>query len=237
MLAPDCIGAEVERMVRDEINIESSCSKIYASIKKKKKTTRHFLRRLASLAMFMSMMPSAPHIEPTRRSPEWPRFLRTRRPGLLMQKELDYFSPILSDPEKPFVTILGGAKVSDKIGVIKNLLPKVDALLIGGGMAYTFLKAQGIEIGKSLLEQDKIGVAADILKEAAVRGVKFFCRLITSPATREKKQPSTCDKSIPPDRMGLDIGPKRSRYFPEKSAAAKTGALERSCRFIRSTPL
>ena len=84
-------------------------------------------------------------------------FFTEKGSGLLLQKELDYFSPILSNPKKPFVTILGGAKVSDKIGVIENLLPKVDALLIGGGMAYTFLKTQGIEVGKSLLEQDKIG--------------------------------------------------------------------------------
>ncbi len=120
------------------------------------------------------------------------------------------------------MTILGGAKVSDKIGVIENLLPKVDALLIGGGMAYTFLKAQGIEVGKSLLEQDKIGIAADILKEASNRGVKLLLPVDHITGDGEKKNPVTCNQAIPIDRMGLDIGPKTATIFANEISKAKT---------------
>jgi phosphoglycerate kinase len=120
------------------------------------------------------------------------------------------------------VTLLGGAKVSDKIGVIKNLLPRVDALLIGGGMAYTFLKAQGIEIGKSLLEQDKIGVAADILREASRRSVRVLLPVDHVTGDGEKKNPANCDQAIPPDRMGLDIGAKTATIFANEFGKAKT---------------
>src|SRR5262249_35719607 len=94
--------------------------------------------------------------------------------GLLMEKELQYLGRALQNPEHPFVAILGGAKVSDKIGVIQNLLTKVDAIIIGGGMAYTFLKAQGQQIGKSLVEEDKIDLAKDLLQQAKSRNVKFL---------------------------------------------------------------
>ena len=94
--------------------------------------------------------------------------------GYLIKKELDIMGNALEKPERPFVAILGGAKVGDKIGVIKNLLNKVDILLIGGGMAYTFLKSQGYEIGKSLLEIDKIELAASLLKEAEEKKVKLL---------------------------------------------------------------
>ena len=102
-------------------------------------------------------------------------FFKQKGAGLLLHKELDYLSRLLSTPEKPFVTILGGAKVSDKIGVIKNLLPKVNTLLIGGGMAYTFLKAKGIDIGKSLVEADKVSLAKELLAQAAEQGVSTLC--------------------------------------------------------------
>jgi len=127
----------------------------------------------------------------------------------------------LAQPEKPFVTILGGAKVSDKIGVIKNLLPKVSALLIGGGMAYTFLKATGIEVGKSLVEQDKLGLAADLMKDAAARSVELILPVDHVTGNAEKKNPNTCDDRIPPDRMGLDIGPKTAQRFADKIKTAK----------------
>src|SRR5262249_36970015 len=94
--------------------------------------------------------------------------------GLLMEKELEYLGKALTHPQKPFVAILGGAKVSDKIGVIKHLMTKVDTLIVGGGMAYTFLKAQGHEIGKSLLEADKVDVAAHTLADAKAHHVKFL---------------------------------------------------------------
>jgi phosphoglycerate kinase len=139
-----------------------------------------------------------------------------------MQRELDYLTPILGDPKKPFVTILGGAKVSDKIGVIKNLLPKVDALLIGGGMAYTFLKAQGIEIGKSLVEEDRVNLAGDLLQEAARRGVRLLLPIDHVTGDVEKRAPQTCNGGIPAERVGLDIGPATTDLFAHEIRKAKT---------------
>ena len=117
--------------------------------------------------------------------------------------------------------ILGGAKVSDKIGVIKNLLPKVDALLIGGGMAYTFLKAKGIEIGKSLIEPDKIELAGDILKEASNRGVQVLLPVDHVTGDVEKRDPVVCAGAIPAERVGLDMGPKTASLFADEIAKAK----------------
>src|SRR5262249_14824962 len=102
------------------------------------------------------------------------KFVQKSAAGLLMERELQYLGRALQSPEHPFVAILGGAKVSDKIEVIKNLLGKVDVLIVGGGMAYTFLKAQGHEIGKSLVEEDKLSLAKELLQEAQKRNVKFL---------------------------------------------------------------
>src|SRR4030095_1019960 len=139
------------------------------------------------------------------------QFFTLKAAGLLMQKELDYLSRVLSNPDKPFVTILGGAKVSDKIGVIRNLLPKVNALLIGGGMAYTFLKAKGIEIGSSLVENDKLELARELLKEAESHGVSMFLPTDHITGDSEKKNPQINDGEIASGRIGLDIGPKTIR--------------------------
>jgi phosphoglycerate kinase len=148
-------------------------------------------------------------------------FFKIKAAGLLLQKELDYLSPILSNPNQPFVAILGGAKVSDKIGVIRNLLPKVQALLIGGGMAYTFLRAKGLEVGRSLVEQDKIALAGDLLKEAVAHGVEVFLPVDHVTGDAEKSHPKTCQAQIPADRMGLDIGPKSVEIFSAEIRKAK----------------
>src|SRR5690348_132552 len=148
-------------------------------------------------------------------------FFSIKAAGKLMQKELDYLGPILTAPDRPFVTILGGAKVSDKIGVIKNLLPKVNALLIGGGMAYTFLKAKGIEIGSSLLESDKIQLAGDLLKEAQDRGVAILLPVDHVTGDQKKENPTVTDDSVPAARMGLDIGPKTVARFVQQIENAK----------------
>ena len=141
--------------------------------------------------------------------------------GLLLQKELDYLGPLLANPAKPFVTIMGGAKVSDKIAVIRNLLPKVSSLLIGGGMAYTFLKADGVDIGKSLLEPDKVGLAAELMQQAKQLGVELMLPVDHVAGDSEKKNPRTFDNAIPADRMGLDIGPKTARIFAGEIRKAK----------------
>jgi phosphoglycerate kinase len=138
-----------------------------------------------------------------------------------MQKELDYLGPILTAPDQPFVIILGGAKVSDKIGVIKNLLPKLTALLIGGGMAYTFLKSQGIQVGRSLVEEDKLDVATELIAEAARRGIKLVLPIDHITGDAEKRDPRPAENPIAPNRIGLDIGPKTAALFVEEIKKAK----------------
>jgi phosphoglycerate kinase len=138
-----------------------------------------------------------------------------------MQKELDYLSRVLANPDKPFVMILGGAKVSDKIGIIRNLLPKVNALLIGGGMAYTFLKAQGVEIGKSLVENDKLQLALELLQEGAARHVAILLPVDHVTGDANKENPTATDGMIPADRLGLDIGPKTAKLFCDEIRRAK----------------
>ena len=113
------------------------------------------------------------------------KFVQKSAAGLLMEKELTYLGKALQHPERPFIAILGGAKVSDKIGVIQNLMDKVDALIIGGGMAYTFLKAQGEQVGKSLVEEDKLELAKKLLHEAKTREAQVSaCQWITWWPTR-----------------------------------------------------
>lgn len=145
--------------------------------------------------------------------------------GYLMKKELDYLSKVISDPERPFVAILGGAKVADKIPVIQNLLSKVDTLIIGGGMAYTFFKAQGLEIGKSLLDEEGLELARKALEDAKARGVKLLLPTdIVVAAEFNNDSPSRVVPAdqIPADMMGLDIGPETRKAFAEEIKSAKT---------------
>lgn len=154
------------------------------------------------------------------------KYVQKSAAGLLMEKELEYLGKALHDPAKPFIAILGGAKVSDKIEVIRNLLPKVDALIIGGGMAYTFLKAQGQEIGKSLLEADKVDLAKELLADAQNRNVRILLPVDHVVASQVAADAVTRivgeGQPIPPDQMGLDIGPKTIESFAEEIGRAKT---------------
>ncbi|MDD7538185.1 MAG: phosphoglycerate kinase [Oscillospiraceae bacterium] len=136
--------------------------------------------------------------------------------GLLVARELDVMGKALDDPRRPFVAVLGGAKVSDKIGVINNLLEKADTIIIGGGMAYTFIKAQGGEIGKSLLEADKTDYALEMIEKAKSKGVKLLLPTDTIAAKEfsADAEPVTVDSmKIPADMMGMDIGPETSKAF------------------------
>ncbi len=145
--------------------------------------------------------------------------------GMLVEKELSVMGKALENPERPFIAILGGAKVSDKIGVIENLLTKVDTVIIGGGMAYTFLKALGKEIGRSLLEEDKIDLANEIMEKAKASGVKLLLPLDSVIADEIDKDAVTeiVDiDSIPKDKEALDIGPKTAELFAEEILKAKT---------------
>lgn len=145
--------------------------------------------------------------------------------GCLMQKEIEIMGNTLEKPERPFVAILGGAKVGDKIGVIQNLLSKVDVLLIGGGMAYTFLKSQGHEIGQSLLEPDKIELAASLLKEARQKNVEILLPddvVVTSKLEEGLPYETVSVTQIPKDKMGVDIGQKTRDKFADVIKDAKT---------------
>ena len=144
--------------------------------------------------------------------------------GLLVQKELSIMGKALDNPVRPFVAVLGGAKVSDKIAVINNLLEKADTIIIGGGMAYTFKKAQGFEIGQSLLEADRIDYARDMIAKAEARGVKFLLPVDNLAAAEfsADAEPVLVEGDIPADLMGMDIGPKTVEIFSEAVRGAGT---------------
>lgn len=145
--------------------------------------------------------------------------------GFLVQKEVDIMGKALDDPKRPFLAILGGAKVSDKIGVIDNLLDKVDSIIIGGGMIYTFLKAKGLEVGTSLLEEEKIELAGSLLKKAKEKGVNLILPvdIVVAKEFKNDTEFKTVDiDEIPSDMMGLDIGEKSIALFTKEIKKAKT---------------
>lgn len=145
--------------------------------------------------------------------------------GFLIQRELEFLGRALENPEKPFLAVLGGAKVSDKIGVIRNLLPKVDALAIGGGMAYTFLKAQGHEVGQSLVDEERVELAQELMEEAKQHDVELLLPVDVVVADRfaEDAARKVVDVTeIPADWQGLDIGPKTRKLFAKQIERAQT---------------
>jgi phosphoglycerate kinase len=153
------------------------------------------------------------------------RFVKQAAAGLLMEKELAYLGKAISNPTRPFVAILGGAKVSDKIEVVENLMKIADALLIGGGMAYTFLKAQGVPIGKSLVEDDKLELAKKILADAKQKSFKFLLPVdhVIAPEFKADAPAKVVEAgATPADQMGLDIGPKTIEAYKAEIAKAKT---------------
>ena len=156
-------------------------------------------------------------------------FVKEAAVGYLMGKELKYLGNAVEDPARPFVTILGGAKVADKLNVIENLLNKADPLIIGGGMAYTFLAAKGYGVGTSLLDEEKIGYCKDMLKKAEEKGVKILlpvdcvvAKAFPDPIDGEIEVTAVDADKIPADEMGLDIGPKTAELFANEVKSAKT---------------
>lgn len=151
-------------------------------------------------------------------------YLDTAVCGYLIQKELKFLGNAVENPVRPFVAILGGAKVSDKIAVINNLLDKVNTIIIGGGMAYTFLKAQGYEIGTSLVEEDRLDYAKEMIAKAEEKGVKFLLPVDHRVAAEFKDVEATVteDQNIPAGNMGLDIGPKTETLYADAIKDAKT---------------
>ena len=153
------------------------------------------------------------------------RYLQPAVSGFLLEKEIKYLNDSVNDPERPFVAILGGAKVSDKIGVIENLLDKVDTIIVGGGMTYTFYKAKGLPIGDSLVEDEKVDLATDLMQKAEEKGVKFMLP-IDSVAAKEFKNDAehkvVGEDGIEDGWMGVDIGPQSAISFGNIIKNAKT---------------
>jgi phosphoglycerate kinase len=153
------------------------------------------------------------------------KFIKTCAAGYLMEKELDYLGTALANPERPYCAILGGAKISGKIDVIKNLMDKIDTLIVGGGMAFTFLKAQGKEIGKSLLEEEKLELAKDILNKFDNSDVKFLLPvdvIVTEEFKNDSPFEAVSADNIPANKMGLDIGPETIKLFNNELLKSKT---------------
>jgi len=145
--------------------------------------------------------------------------------GLLLEKELNYLSSALEDPNRPFVAVLGGKKVSDKIGVIRNLLTKSDALLIGGAMSYTFLKAKGFEVGKSLYEDDKLDLARSLMTDAGKRRLAFHLPddvVVADRFAEDAAHKTVAAEAMPKDWMGMDIGPHTAATYAHVIRDAQT---------------
>jgi 3-phosphoglycerate kinase len=221
----DCIGDSVTAAVAAMNNGDILLLENLRFYKQEEKNDPEFSKKLASIAdLYVNDAFGTAHR--AHASTEGvTKFIKQCAAGYLMKKELDYLGMAVSNPKHPFVAVLGGAKVSDKIEVIKNLLNKVDSLIIGGGMMFTFYKAQGKEIGKSLLEADKVDVAKKILEDAKAEGKNLLLPVDTVVAAEFKNESPAKVVSwdaIPADQMGLDIGPKSIEMFTKELENAKT---------------
>ena len=224
--SPDCIGVQAEEMAE---KLERGQSLLLENLRfhpEEEANDAAFAQKLGKLCDYYVNDAFGSAHRAHASTEGITHFVEKSAAGLLMEKELEYLGKALSHPQEPFVAILGGAKVSDKIGVIKHLMTKVDALIVGGGMAYTFLKAQGQEIGKSLLEADKLDLAKQILAEAKSHNVRFL--LPVDHVVADKMEPGARiqhigeGQPIPADMMALDIGPATIELFSDEIGAART---------------
>jgi phosphoglycerate kinase len=224
--SPDCVGEVAEEMSR---NLESGQTLLLENLRfhpEEEANDPAFAKKLSALCdIYVNDAFGSAHR--AHASTEGiTHFVPQSAAGLLMEKELTYMGKALTNPDKPFVAIIGGAKVSDKIKVIDNLLDKVDAIIIGGGMAYTFLKAQGQDVGKSLVEIDKLDIAKAALDKAAAKGVRFLLpidhKLADKFAADAKTQIFEGTGAFPAEWMALDIGPKSIELFKSEIAEAHT---------------
>ncbi len=223
--APECVGAEVEAMVQKLKPGEMLVLENLRFHPEEEANDEGFSRALARLADFYVNDAFGTAHRAHASTVGITRFVEKSAAGLLMEKELQYLGRALENPDHPFIAILGGAKVSDKIEVIRNLIAKVDALLIGGGMAYTFIKASGMKVGRSLVEEDKLVLARNLLAEANQRGTKFMLpvdHVIADKIDAAAATSVVSEGGIPDDKMGLDIGPKTVAQFIAEIAKAKT---------------
>lgn len=224
MKVDDCIGdapqAAIERMEGGDVVLLENV-RFYPE---EEKNDEKFARQLANLAdIFVNDAFGAAHR--AHASTEGVAEFLPAVAGFLMEKELEMLGRLLANPERPFAAIIGGAKVSDKIAVISNLLDKVDILIIGGGMANTFLKAQGYDVGKSLLETDKVDLAKGLMVEAKNKGVKLLLPVdvvVALAAAPDSEQKTVPVDQIPAEWMALDIGPESIGRFAEALKTAKT---------------
>jgi len=223
-LAKDCIGEEVQKQIEGMREGEALLLENLRFHPEEEKNEEAFSKGLASLCdVYIDDAFGAAH-RAHASTEGMTRFVKAIGAGFLMMKEIESLEKALVNPEKPYVAIMGGAKVSDKIGVIQNLLDKVTCLLIGGGMAYTFLKAQGFQVGKSLLEEDQIGLALKILEKAKGK-IKFLLPSDHVAAERMDARAKTKivrNEGIPADWVCLDIGPETVKSFSEEIRSAKT---------------
>ena len=224
--SPDCVGEIASEMAA---NLESGQPLLLENLRfhpEEEANDPTFAKRLASLCdIYVNDAFGSAHR--AHASTEGiTHFVKQSAAGLLMEKELTYLGKALTEPDKPFVAIIGGAKVSDKIQVIDNLLDKADVIIIGGGMAYTFLNAQGQSTGKSLVETDKIEIAKAALSKAEARGVRFLLpvdHVLADKFTPDAKtQFFSGTEAFPGDLMALDIGPKSIALFESEIANAGT---------------
>lgn len=224
-LAPDCIGAETKAMVDAMQNGDVLILENVRFHAEEEKNDPTFAKQLAELGdIYINDAFGSAHR--AHASTEGvTKFIKTSAAGYLMQKELDYLGGAITNPKRPYVAILGGAKISGKIDVINNLLGKVDTLIVGGGMAYTFYKAEGKEIGTSLLEAEKIDLAKEVLANAKKSGIKFLLPkdvVVASEFNNDSPSTVVSVDAMPADKMGLDIGPETVKLFSAELANAKT---------------
>ena len=223
---PDCVGIEAEEMAG---KLEKGQTLLLENLRfhaEEEADDEKFSRQLANLAdLYVNDAFGTAHRAHSS-TVGITKFVQKSAAGLLMEKELEYLGQALQSPSRPFVAILGGAKVSDKIAVIENLLSKVDALIIGGAMAYTFLKAQGMQVGKSLVEDDKLDLARKILQDAKTHNLKFMLPVDHVVAERIEVNALTrtvnAGQPIPDTMMGLDIGPKTVEEYSDEISNART---------------
>ncbi|KAK2972035.1 hypothetical protein RJ640_005055 [Escallonia rubra] len=223
--ADDCIGPDVEKLVASLPEGGVLLLENVRFYKEEEKNEPEFAKKLASLAdIYVNDAFGTAHR--AHASTEGvTKFLKPSVAGFLLQKELDYLVGAVSSPKRPFAAIVGGSKVSSKIGVIESLLEKCDILLLGGGMIFTFYKAQGLSVGSSLVEEDKLELATTLLKKAKAKGVSLL--LPTDVIVADKFAPDANSKVVPasaiPDGwMGLDIGPDSVKTFNEALETTKT---------------
>ncbi len=224
-MAPDCIGPEVEKMAAamkpgDVLLLEN-----LRFHKEEEKNDPAFAKSLARLAdLYVNDAFAVSHR--AHASVEGvTKFFKERAAGFLMKDELHYLGQVMENPARPLAAVVGGAKVSGKLEVLKNLAPRVDKLIIGGGMAFTFLKSKGLNVGKSLVEDDLLKTAQEILDSAATKGVKVF--LPVDCVAADRMDPGAQAKVVPVEKitadwMGLDIGPATITRFGEALKDAKT---------------